>query len=69
MKSSDCFKYLCLFSIAKLASLLEIVTHWYQNKTEVRFAVPLPQALVEVSVSLSRVKMCLARSEGCSAVG
>lgn len=34
VNSSDCFKYLCLFSIAKLASLLEIVTHWYQNKTE-----------------------------------
>lgn len=39
-----------------------------QNR-QVRFAIPPPQALVEVSVSLSRVKMCLACSESCSVMG
>lgn len=40
-----------------------------QNR-RVRFAIPpLLQALLEVSVSLSGVKMCLACSESCSVMG
>lgn len=39
-----------------------------QNR-QVGFAAPPSQVLLEVSVSLSRVKMCLACSECCSVMG